>query len=69
MTPKTSLVVLDPTDPVVALSFEKGRKTLKSQVKVEEVSKFDDIVTRNSRLRKIILFLSDLGGGLMLTWS
>ena len=62
-------VVLDPTDPVVALSFEKGRKTLKSQVKVEEVSKFDDIVTRNSRLRKIILFLLDLGGGLMLTWS
>ena len=34
---------------------------MKSQVKVEEVSKFDDIVTRNSRLRKIILFLR-LGG-------
>ena len=45
-------VILDSTYPVVALSFEKGRKTLKSQVKVEEVSKFDDIVTKNSRLRK-----------------
>ena len=30
-------VVLDSTDPVVALSFEKGTK---SQVKIEEVSKF-----------------------------
>ena len=47
-------VVLDPTERVVAKSFEKVTKTLKSQVRVELVSIFDDVVKRNSSLRKIV---------------